>query len=213
MRRSPSILSVVYKSERKRVTPVKRWAGNNKILRQIDAIGVAVCLAATLTIYLFVLNPLVKQRAFLAGKRNELTVQKSESSRLSSSMLSLANQLTEAREDLSNNDIRLESSGRTNQRLAALTSLFTDCSLDVDDIQAGNISTGPMWDLVPINITGRGKYSQCIVFLHKLRQTFADISMDQLSLEGNPVASEEPGRFSFQLLWHTTPQARTIGNQ
>jgi hypothetical protein len=192
---------------------VKLWAGNNKTLRHIDAIGIAICLAASFAVYFFVLNPLVKQRAFLAEQRDELTAQQGESSRLSALMLSLANQLTATEQDLSNNEIRLESSDRTNQRLAALTTLFTDCSLAVDDIQAGNTSTGPMWNLVPITITGRGQYSRCIVFLHKLRQTFADMSIDQLSLDGNPVASEEPGRFRFQLLWHTTSKTRTAGIQ
>ncbi|MBN2316798.1 MAG: hypothetical protein JXM79_22915 [Sedimentisphaerales bacterium] len=188
---------------------MKLWIDNNKALRHIDAIGVVICLAASLAVYFFVLNPLVKQRSFLAEKRDEFTVQRGESSRLSSLMLSLGNQLTAAQEDLSNNKIRLESSDRTNQRLAALTVLFTECSLAVDDIQAGKISAGPMWDLVPITLTGRGHYSHCIVFLQKLRQTFADMSMDRLRLESNPVTSEEPGRFRFELLWHTTPEART----
>lgn len=192
---------------------MKFWAGNNKALRHIDATGVVICLAASLAVYFFVLNPLLRQRSFLAGQRDELTVQNEASSRLSALTLSLSDQLTATQEDLSNNEIRLESPERTNQRLAALTALFTDCVLAVDDIQAGKIAAGPMWDLAPITITGRGTYSQCIIFLQKLRQTFADMSMDRLKLEGNPVASEEPGRFRFQLLWHTTSRTRTTGSQ
>ncbi|MFC1635702.1 hypothetical protein ACFL5Z_12750 [Planctomycetota bacterium] len=192
---------------------VKLWTGKKRALRQIDAIGAAICLVTSGAVYFAVLNPISKQRSFLAGQRDELAARRDESSRLSTSMLGLNNQLAEVQGELGNNAIRLESSDRINQRLAALTALFTDCSLAVDDIQAGKISAGPMWDLVPFNISGRGKYTQCIAFLHKLRRTFADMSVARFRLEGNPAKFDESGRFRFQLIWHTMPKAQMAGNQ
>lgn len=192
---------------------VDLWASKKRTLQQIDAIGTVICLVASLAVYFAVLNPLIKQRSFLADQRNKLAVQRDESSRLSASMLTLDNQLAVAQEELADGKIRLESSDRTNQRLAALTALFTDFSLAVDNIQASTISTGPTWDLVPISIAGRGEYTQCVAFLHKLRQTFADMTVVRLRLEGDPAKSDKSGGFRFQLLWHTTPKAQMAKNQ
>jgi Tfp pilus assembly protein PilO len=192
---------------------VNLWTGKGRALRQIDAIGAVICLAASLAVYFTALNPLIKQRSFLADQRNELMIQHDESLRLSALTLTLGNQLAEAQKEFAQHEIRLESSDRTNQRLAALTSLFTDYSLAVDDIQAGKISAGPTWDLVPISITGRGQYAKCTALLDTLRQTFVDMNMARLRLEGNPVQSEELSRFRFQFLWHTTPKAQAVGKQ
>ena len=192
---------------------VKFWTGKKRALWQIDAIGAALCLVASLAVYFTVLHPIFKQRSFLAGQRDELAVRREESSGLSASMLTLDNQLTAVKKELAESNIRLKSSDRTNQRLAALTALFTDCSLAVDDIQAGKISNSLMWDLVPISIAGRGEYSQCIAFLHQLRRTFADMSVARFRLEGNPAKSDESGRFRFQFIWYTTPEGSMAGNK
>ena len=192
---------------------MKFWTGKKSALRQIDAIGVTTCLVASFAVYFTVLNPLIQHRSFLADQRDTLATQNEESSRLSASMLKLDNQLTAVQEEFAQNEIRLESSDRTNQRLAALTALFTDCSLVVDDIQVGKISNGPMWDLVPISIAGRGEYTQCIAFLYKLRRASADMSVARFRLEGDPAKPDESGRFRFQLLWHTAPRTQIAGNQ
>jgi Tfp pilus assembly protein PilO len=181
------------------------WTPKQRALRQIDAIGAVICLVASSAVYFAVLNPIIIRRSFLADQRDELAVRSDESSRLSASMVTLGEQLAVIQEEFAKSKIRLESSDRTNQRLAALTALFTDCSLVVDDIQAGKRSAGPMWDVVPISIVGRGKYTQCIAFLHRLSQTFADMSVARLRLEGHPAKSDEPGGFRVQLFWHTKP--------
>jgi len=187
--------------------------GKIKSLHQIDVIGTAICLVASVVVYFTVLNPIIKQRSFLSEKRNELVVQHDEFSRLSALSLTLGNQLAAIQEESTDNEIRLESSDRTNHRLAALTELFTDYSLTVDDIHAGKISAGPTWNLIPINISGRGQYLKCIVLLDTLRRTFADMNMARFRLEGNPVNFDESNRFRFHLLWHTRPQAQTVKNQ
>ena len=189
------------------------WTGKKRAFWQIDVTGFSICLIASLAVYFVVLNPLIKQRSFLADQRDELADRRDEFSRLSASMLTLNNQLAEVQEGLGNKKIRLESSDQTNQRLAALTALFTNYSLAVDYIRAGKISAGPMWDLVPIRIAGRGEYTNCMAFLNKLRERFADMSVARFRLEGAPAKSDGTERFHFQLLWHTIPKAQMAGNQ
>ena len=188
------------------------WIGKKRALLQIDAIGAVVCLVASLAVFFAVLGPLIKQRSFLANQRDKLAARRDESSCLGASMRTLGNQLATVEQELTRSETRLGSSDRTNQRLAALTALFYDCSLAVDDIQAGKIAAGHIWDLVPINIAGRGKYVQCVTALGRLRQRFADMSVARFRLQGDPARSEEPEAFRFQLLWHTAPQAKAVRN-
>ena len=131
-------------------------------------------------------------------------------------MRTLDNQLVVVKEKLTGSQIKLESSDRINQRIAELTSLFNDSALEVDDVQTGNITVGLKYDLVTINIAGRGGYKQCVVFLDELHQTFADISIAGFELEGppfllsqdrtgtKPKSANAAGKFNFQLFWHTT---------
>ena len=186
--------------------------GKNRALLQIDAIGAFVCLVASLGMYFAVLGPLIKQRSFLASQRDTLDTLRNESSGLGASMRTLSDQLASAEQQLAQGKVRLGSSDRSNQRLAELTSLFYDCSLAVDDIQAGRTTAGHSWDLVPIRIAGSGEYAQCVTVLGRLRQRFGDMSVARLRLAGDPARSGEPETFTFQLLWHTAPQTRAFGN-
>lgn len=186
--------------------------GKKRASLQIDAIGAFVCLVASLVMYFAVLGPLIKQRSFLANQRDKLDTLRNESSGLGASMQRLSDQLATAEQQLAQGKVRLGSSDRANQRLAELTSLFYDCSLAVDDIQTGRPTAGHSWDLVPIRIAGSGEYAQCVTALGRLRQRFGDMSVARLRLAGDPARSGEPETFSFQLLWHTAPQIRAVGN-
>jgi Tfp pilus assembly protein PilO len=192
------------------------WTGKKRTLLQIDMAGLLICIAASLVTYFTQLKPLIEQSFFLASQRRDLAVQRQESSKLGASMRTLDNQLVVVKEKLTNSQIKLESSDRINQRVAELTSLFNDSALEVDDVQTGNITVGLKYDLVPINIAGRGGYKQCVVFLDELHQTFADISiagleltrprflLSQESAGAKPKSAKTGGKFNFQLFWHTT---------
>ena len=188
------------------------WTSKKWGLQRIDAMASAICLVASLVVFFAVLYPLIRQHSFLADQRDKLTGHHDECSDLSVSMRTLGSQLAVVQEEIAENMIRLGSSDQTNRRLAALTSLFTDCSLVVDDIQAGTVSAGYIWDLVPINVTARGEYIQFIAVLHKIRQRFADTSVIRFRLKGDPARPEGSEEFRFQLLWHTAPKTNAIQN-
>ena len=187
-------------------------AGKKLALWQIDAAGIVVCIVAALVAYSVGIRPLIEQRSFLADQRKTLITKRKESSDIEASMLKLNKQLEFVREQLAQGEIKLESADQINRRIAELTALFSDCTLEVDDVQTGNIFTGPKCDLVPISIAARGGYKQCVAFLHNLHRTFADISVAGFELGGNPARPEQPATFRFQLLWHTVPKARTAKN-
>ena len=172
----------------------------------------AVCLVASLSVFFSVLYPLIRQHSFLADQRNKLTVYLDNCSELSVSMRTLGNRLARVQEELAGSVIRLESFDQTNRRLAALTSLFNDYSLAIDDIQAGTLLAGHTWDLIPITIAGRGEYTQLIAVLHRIRERFTDMSVVRFRLKGDPTRAKGSEEFRFQLLWHTVPKTDVVQN-
>jgi Tfp pilus assembly protein PilO len=186
--------------------------GKKLALWQIDAAGIVVCIVASLLAYLVGVRQLIEQRSLLAGQREKLAVQREKFSKLEASMLSLRQQSVILQEQLAQSEIELESADQINRRIAELTTLFGDCSLEVDDVQTGKIVTGPKSDLVPISIAGRGGYRQCAAFLHKLCRTFPDISVTRFDLTGNPARPRELGKFHLELLWHAAVKARMARN-
>ena len=154
------------------------------------------------------IRQLIEQHSLLASQRQELAVQREESSKLEASMSSLREHSAAVQEELAQSEIELESADQINRRIAELTTLVGDCTLEVDDVQTGRIVTGPKCDLVPISIAGRGGYKQCAAFLHTLCRTFPDISVTRFDLTGNPAEPKELGKFHFELLWHAAVKAR-----
>ena len=187
-------------------------AGKKLALWQIDAAGIAVCIVVSLVAYSVGIRQLVEQRSLLAGQRQKLAVQREEYSKLEASMSSLREHLVVVQDELAQSEIELESTDQINQRIAELTTLLGDCTLEVDDVQTGKVFAGHKCDLVPISIAGRGGYKQCAAFLHGLCRTFPDISVTRFDLAGNPATPEQAGTFHLQLFWHTMPKARMAKN-
>ena len=183
---------------KKRAQPL---AGAGRALSRIDAAGITVCIAASLGMYFAVLSPLIQQRPVLGSYRQQLTSQSEKCSELKASMLTLKNHLAVVQEELAQSENKLESANQINQRIAHITAFLTDCELQVDQIQIAGSLAGLRCDLVPIGITGKAGYRQCVAFLHWLHRTFPDITLARFELRGNPARPEQPATFRFKLFW------------
>lgn len=186
--------------------------GKKMALWQIDAAGIVICIVASLMAYLVGVGQLVERRSLLAGQRQKLAIEREESAKLEASMSSLREHSLAVQEELAQSEIELESTDQINRRIAELTTLLGDCTLELDDVETGDIFTGPKCDLVPISMAGRGGYKQCVAFLHKLCQTFPDVSVTRFDLAGDPAQPKESGKFRFELLWHAAVKARMAKN-
>jgi hypothetical protein len=98
--------------------------------------------------------------------------------------------------------LTLDSSAQINKRVAGLAAFFSDCELEVDDVQTGQVCRGLRCDVVPITIVGRGSYGRYARFLHGLRSTFGDMSVVKMELIGNPAQTSGSEKFRFELLWY-----------
>jgi len=184
-----------------------------------DAAGMVVCVAASLGVYFFVLAPLMAQRSALESCRGELAIQSEKSAKLKASMSRLRNHLGAIQKELGRSQIKLEKASHINRRVAQINAFLADCELHVDQVQISpsheqrnrittdsslngrGCATRQRCDLIPISISGKGGYKQCVAFLHKLYQAFPDISVAGFELRGNPASPEQLGTFRFELFW------------
>ncbi len=174
-------------------------------LRRIDMAGAAVLTVASLAGYLTTVAPFLEQRAITAGLRSEMRVQREKASELKAAIATVKERMQAVRLEMATGSVRLDSTAHINRRIAGLTKSLSECELEVDDVKTAPICSSPRYDLVPITVTGRGAYRQCVKFLQRLCSTFCDMSVMQIELTGNPARCEEPEQFRFDLFWYAAP--------
>jgi len=181
--------------------------GKSRRLLAIDAAGVAVFTVISSLWYVTTLRPLLEQRSAVVGLHREIEDRQHRSDELKSAIAAATRQLASVRQELSAGGVDLDSAAHINQRIAGLTEFFAACTLHVDDVQTGRISTGLQCDLVPMTFVGRGTYPQCVRFLHGLPRQFGDMSIMRIDLTGIPSTTVEPERFRFELFWYAAPNS------
>ena len=178
-----------------------RW-----VSRIVDAMGVGICVLASIAAYVSGIDPVLEQKASLASRRQELRTLRKTCDEVQASAKTLDNQLAAAREELAEAQIRLQPSSRTNQRVAALAALLGNHGLEIDDVHIGKELPSTRCTVVPISIAGRGDYGRSVNLLNELIRTFADTSLAKLELVGNPAASDQTAKVRLEMLWYTSPE-------
>jgi len=179
----------------------------------VDAMGVGICLVASIAAYVFGIAPMLEQKASLASQRQELRAQRQRCAEAEGAAKHLESQLAAAQEQLAEGRIRLKPSSGTNQRVAALTALLDDHDLEIDDVQIGEVLASTRCTVVPISIAGRGDYKKSVTLLNEFIRTFADTSLAKLELVGNPAASGQAAKLRLEMLWYTSPELQASMRQ
>ncbi len=172
---------------------------------KIDAAGLGLCVAASLLFYWLTIQPFLQRQAATAEQRNELKARQDKTTELKAALADVQGRVTNVQTDLAAGSIQLEPAAHVNRRVAGLTQLFSDCELDVDDVQTGRLYNGLQYDLVPITVLGRGPYGQCVKFFRGLRVQFPDMGVARIELSGSPAKKAAEGTFQFDLLWYAAP--------
>lgn len=174
-------------------------------LHRIDAAGATVLAVVSLAGYLMAVGPFLEQQAVTARLCHEMQAQQEKAAELKTAIAAAKERLESIRLEMAASSIGLDSASHINRRIAGLTKSLSECELDVDDVKTGPICRSPRYDLVPITVTGRGAYRQCVKFSHRLCSMFRDMSVMQIELSGNPARFEEPEQFRFDLFWYAAP--------
>ena len=170
----------------------------------IDAAGIISCLALTVLAYYLGISPLLVQRERAEGEQQQLLAKQSQSSKVKVLISELNAGLASVREKLASTNVQLAHVEMVNSRVAELASLFIDYSLAVDDVKIGIADRLPYCETVPIQISGRGGYSQCTQLLHSLCSRFPDIHVAGIDLTGSPAGQQKEQTYRFDLVWYAS---------
>jgi len=182
-------------------------------LLKIDAAGVGLCMAASLLFYWLTIQPFLQRQALAAEQRHELKSRRDKVAKLKAATAKAHERVTTVQTDLAASSIQLESAVHINKRVAGLTQFFSDCELDVDDVQTGRLYSGLQYDLVPITVLGRGHFGECVKFFRGLRSKFPDMSVARIELSGNVEKDTEQPTFQFDLLWYAAPDPDSVAQK
>ncbi len=174
-------------------------------LRTIDAAAVGLCALASLLWYVATVRPLVAQRSATAQLRQEVQSRRQKAAELKEGVAKVKERLVAVRREQAASAIQLDSAARINKRIAELTQFFAACSLQVDDVQTGRVSSNVRYHLIPITIVGRGPYRECVKFFHGLCAKCPDMSVMRIDLTGNPAQPADPETFRLELFWYAAP--------
>ena len=179
-------------------------------LLKIDAAALGLCAAASLVFYWATIQPLLQRQSLAAEQRHDLNERQERLAELKTAAARLHERVSGAQGELTASAIKLEPAGHINKRVASLTQFFSDCELDIDDVQTGRVYNGLQYDLVPITILGRGPYAQCVRFFRRLRSTFPDMSVARIEFSCTPGPTAKRATFQFDLLWYAAPDRSPV---
>lgn len=182
-------------------------------LLKVDAAGVGLCAASSLLFYWLTIQPFLQRQSVAAEQRGELKSRQDKVAELKAAIAEVHERVTAVQTDLAASSIQLEPAAHINRRVAGLTQFFSDCELDIDDVQTGRLYSGLQYDLVPITVLGRGPYGQCVKFFRGLRAKFPDMSVARIELSGNVEKKAEEGTFQFDLLWYAAPDPDSVARK
>ena len=171
---------------------------------KLHAIGAATCIAMTMFVYFAALQPLVRHQVEWDAKTRELAEQRQRAADLAQTLTDMRGQLAVAQDAIAASPLQLQPVSQINQRLARLTTLATDCGLQIDQIQPGEAAVGAWYQTVPIAVAGVGSYRTCAAFLHRLHTTSADVSVWSFDLSRPNPDGDSIASFRVDLAWYAT---------
>ena len=173
---------------------------------KIDAGGVGICVAGLLLLCFAGIRPNLHLKEAAAVQITQMQAQQEKVSELQEQAAELTRELDDTRKALDDTVLHLIPASRVNRRISEMTDLATDSKLRIDGIEPGQAAKGPLCDTVPLLLSGRGRFPDCVAFLHRINKNFPDISVESLELTGNPANLSSTVEFRIHLLWYASPE-------
>jgi len=170
---------------------------------QIDLpVVLAICLV-TVGAYLLLLRPMARRRADFIEQKDLLSSKRRQASQLKAASLAQREHLVSTGQSLESKRIDLQSTDSLNRQVARIADLLSECNLRTDDIQPGRVSERGTYNIVPIALTGKGGYTSCASFFHRITQALPDTGVSSFELSGDPGRPGDGGNFRLELRWYT----------
>lgn len=169
--------------------------------------GLSVVLIALVTAggWAVSLRPMQAQSEHNAVLRDQLQEEQQTAARLTGELVNLGHSIKSDQQLLEKSLIKLESSDKLNQRLAALASLAGESGLRLDEIQSvpGNTQPAPS-RAVSLRVTAGGNFRDCTRFLHRLHQQYPDIAVKSFECVNADFAPGAVPILRLELEWATS---------
>ena len=176
-------------------SPTKLW--------HLDIAGFALLLLIAGSAYLLFVAPVHRQRERDQALEAEGAVREQRVRELDAELWRASKELKELTRLNGQANLHVENDTRLNQRIAALSDLTSSAGLAVDVIEPGVGRPGVLYHVTPIQVAGRGRYSQIRAFIASLHRGMPDVPVTSLTLSAAPSTAESPIYFTIELLWHT----------
>jgi len=171
---------------------------------QIDAAGAGLCLVLLAVFYFGALAPLLREREAINDRRLQFDRERRKASSLTAAVRKLQSQRDAIHAEVSGNPLRLEDVRHINARVARIASLAGAHDIELRDIEPGRPAVSARYETLPIQLSGTGRYGDCVLFLHDLHKYLGDIGVSSFSLSGNPEEPRVPASFHFDLIWYAS---------
>ncbi|MBT3201550.1 MAG: hypothetical protein HN350_16735 [Phycisphaerales bacterium] len=164
----------------------------------------AMCAFALLLLmaYFVGIQPVIQRYQGFGRMVEKLENQQHIEMELSGQVAKLAAGLTDVKQQLADNAIKLTPATQINSHLARLATLTGQCGLKLDQLRPDKSLDGPRYKTVPIYLVGSGDFPACARLLKKLQQDFPDTSVASFDMQGDPANPEAPTRLKVDLLWY-----------
>jgi len=170
--------------------------------RHIDIAGIAICAVLVVAAYVVGIRPIVLRREGLSVQLARLKEQHENARKLSDKVARIASEITQIKQELVDNPIRLEPAGKINSRIARIADIVGGCGLKLDQLRPDKSFSGRRYHTVPICLVGTGSFPTCVKVLRVLQRTFPDTAISSFEVTGDPTKPLDPPRLRVDLLWY-----------
>jgi len=181
--------------------------------RHIDAIGVGVCLALTLGLYLVGIVPLMASHEDYAEAEQAFATEQAHAQDLEASLRTLHTQLRDTRQGAADSEVHLRPPTAAPLHVANISKLAAEAGLQIDDMRTGAPTPGPYAIEIPVHLAGIGSYRACTQFLRQLRQALPETCVLSFALAGKPNDTTGAAAVTMDLMWHAALPASRRGEQ
>ena len=168
----------------------------------IDLGALGLLVVMSLVAYLLGVEPVIERHRGLDLRKAELSARQNTDRELSARVAQVATRITELKQELSENAIKLQSVDQINTQLARLAALTGTCGLKLDQLRPDKALNGSRYQTVPIYLVGSGSFPQCVKLLNRLQREFPDMSVASFEVTGDPTKPKEATKLRVDILWY-----------
>ena len=171
----------------------------------IHGVGLGVLLGSAILLWTSCLGPLSARRAEIREMKASATERSREIDELTTARQGHEERLADVEASLADIQIELEQFAILNRRLADVVAVATEQGLRIENPRTSDPIAGTWFDTIPMQLTGRARFSDCADFLHRVFEDLVDVDVVGFELSRNLGTPEDSTEFRFDLVWYAAP--------